>query len=93
MPNQIQIKDAQQDQEIALLTYRVEQLEDYGDFEKIDELRSRVRRLERLVWGAGAAIIAAIAILGIVMAVDAKEIDYGRNDTPKQEKLLQLPRS
>jgi len=91
MPNQIELKDAQQDQEIALLKHRVEQLEGGGDSDMVDELRARVRKLEKWVWGAGAVISAAITIIGLAMAADAKEITYGSNDTTKQEILLQLP--
>jgi len=90
MPNQIELKDAQQDQEIALLKHRVEQLEGDGDSDMVDELRARVRKLEKWVWGAGAVISAAIILLGIVMAADAKEMNYGIDDTTKQEVLLQL---
>ena len=88
MPEQINQKDADQDQEIALLTHRIE------DAEKMaQELRDRVRKLERWVWGAGAIITALITIVGLIEAVDSKEIDYGRNETTKQEVVLQLPRS
>ena len=88
MPEQINQKDADQDQLIALLTHRIE------DAEKItEELRDRVRKLERWVWGAGAIITALITIVGLVEAVDSKEIDYGRNGSSQQEELLQLPRS
>jgi len=91
MPNQIELKDAQQDQEIALLKHRVEQLEGDGDSDMVDELRARVRKLEKWVWGAGAVISAAITLLGIVMAADAKEMNYGIDDTTEQKELLQLP--
>ena len=88
MADQINQKDADQDQLIALLTHRIE------DAEKMsEELRDRVRKLEKWVWGAGAVITAAITLIGIATAVDSKEIDYGRNDSPQQEVLLQLPRS
>ena len=88
MPEQINQKDADQDQEIALLTHRIE------DAEKIaQELRDRVRKLERWVWGAGAIITALITIVGLVEAVDSKEIDYGRNGSTQQEVVLQLSRS
>ena len=88
MPEQINQKDADQDQEIALLRHRIE------DTEKMaQELRDRVRKLERWVWGAGAIITALITIVGLVEAVDSKEIDYGRNGSSQQEELLQLPRS
>ncbi len=73
MADQINQKDADQDQLIALLTHRIE------DAEKMtEELRDRVRKLERWVWGAGAIITALITIVGLVEAVDSKEIDYGR---------------
>jgi hypothetical protein len=85
MTDQINKKDADQDQQIALLIHRIE------DAEKTqEELRDRVRKLEKWVWGAGAVISAAITIIGIATAVESKEIDYGRNDTTKQEILLQL---
>ena len=88
MPEQINQKDADQDQLIALLTHRIE------DAEKTqEELRDRVRKLERWVWGAGAIITALITIVGLVEAVDSKEIDYGRNDSTQQEVVLQLSRS
>ena len=58
-----------------------------------EELRDRVRKLERWVWGAGAVITALITIVGLVEAVDSKEIDYGRNGSTQQEVVLQLPRS
>ena len=88
MPEQINQKDADQDQLIALLTHRIE------DAEKMaEELRDRVRKLERWVWGAGAIITALITIVGLVEAVDSKEIDYGRNGSSQQEVVLQLPSS
>ena len=88
MPEQINQKDADQDQLIALLTHRIE------DAEKItEELRDRVRKLERWVWGAGAIITALITIVGLIEAVDSKEIDYGRYGSTKSEELLQFPRS
>ena len=88
MPDQINQKDADQDQLIALLTHRIE------DAEKMtEELRDRVRKLERWVWGAGAIITALITIVGLVEAVDSKEIDYGRNGSTQQEVVLQLSRS
>ena len=88
MADQINQKDADQDQLIALLTHRIE------DSEKMaEELRDRVRKLEKWVWGAGAVITAAITLIGIATAVDAKEIDHGRNGSPQQEVVLQLPSS
>ena len=83
--SQINQKDADQDQLIALLTHRIE------DAEKMaEELRDRVRKLEKWVWGAGAIITAAITLIGIATAVDAKEINYGSNDSTQQEVVLQL---
>ena len=88
MAEQINQKDADQDQLIALLTHRIE------DAEKMaEELRDRVRKLEKWVWGAGAVITAAITLIGIATAVDAKEIDYGSNGSTQQEVVLQLPSS
>ena len=88
MADQINQKDADQDQLIALLTHRIE------DAEKMaEELRDRVRKLEKWVWGAGAVITAAITLIGIATAVDSKEIDYGSNGSTQQEVVLQLPRS
>ena len=88
MADQINQKDADQDQLIALLTHRIE------DAEKMaEELRDRVRKLEKWVWGAGAVITAAITLIGIATAVDAKEIDYGRYGSTQQEVVLQLPSS
>ena len=61
---QINQKDADQDQMIALLTHRIE------DAEKLsEELRERVRNLERWVWRAGAVISAAITIVGLAVAI------------------------
>ena len=93
MPNQIELKDAQQDQEIALLKHRVEQLErddTSSDGEMVKELRQRVRKLEKWVWGAGAVISTAITVIGLAMAGDAKEMNYGSNVTTEQEVLLQF---
>ena len=88
MPNQIQLKDAEQDQEIALLKHRIEDAEG-----TIEELRQRIRKNEKWIWSAGAVISAAITILGLAMAVDAKEVNYGSNGTTQQEVVLQLPSS
>ena len=88
MADQINQKDANQDQQIALLTHRIE------DAEKTqEEFRDRIRKLERWVWGAGAIISAAITIIGIATAVESKEIDHGSNGSTQQEVVLQLPRS
>ena len=88
MADQINQKDADQDQLIALLTHRIEDAERMAE-----ELRDRVRKLEKWVWGAGAVITAAITLIGIATAVDAKEIDHGSNGSTQQEVVLQLPRS
>jgi predicted nucleic acid-binding Zn-ribbon protein len=83
--DQINQKDASQDQAIALLTHRIE------DAEKTqEELRERIRKLERWVWGAGAVITAAITLIGLASALESKELENGSNDTPKQEIVLQL---
>ena len=83
MSDQINQKDANQDQEIALLKHRIE------DAEKTqEELRQRIRKLERWVWGAAAVITAAITLIGIVTAADAEEINHGRYGSTQQEKLL-----
>ena len=77
MPNQIELKDAQQDQEIALLKHRVEQLEKEGptaDQEIIKELRERVRKLEKWVWGAAAVVSALVTIIGVASALESKEL-------------------
>ena len=85
MSDQINKKDADQDQQIALLIHRIE------DAEKTqEELRDRVRKLEKWVWSAAAVLSAAITLIGIATAVESKEINYGSNDTAKQEVLLQL---
>ena len=85
MAEQINQKDANQDQEIFLLKHRID------DAEKVaEELRDRVRKLERWVWGAGAVITAAITLIGFIAAVDAKEVNNGSYDPTQQEVLLQL---
>ena len=88
MPNQIQLKDAEQDQEIALLKHRIEDAE-----ETTEELRQRIRKLEKTVWGASAVIAALITIVGIAASLESKEMDYGSNGTTQQEIVLQLPSS
>ena len=70
MADQINQKDADQDQLIALLTHRIE------DTEKMaEELRDRVRKLEKWVWGAGAVITAAVTLIGFVTAADARTFE------------------
>ena len=97
-------KDAEQDKQIAVLENyfgsmrervmgleeRMTRKDDYDRLEKsIDELKGRVRLLEKWVWGAGAVIAAVIVIAGI--AANAHEVNYGNNDTTESEELLQLP--
>ena len=88
MSDQINQKDADQDQMLAVLTHRIEDAE-----KEAKELKERVRNLEKKVWGASAVITALITIVGLIEAVDSKEIDYGRNGSTQQEVVLQLPRS
>ena len=61
-------KDADQDQLLALLTHRIEDAERMSE-----ELRERVRKLEKWVWRAGAVISAAITIVGLVAAIPDAE--------------------
>ena len=82
---QINQKDADQDQMLAVLTHRIEDAEN-----EAKELKDRVRNLEKKVWGASAVITALITIVGIADALNAKEMNYGSNDTAKQEVVLQL---
>ena len=81
MAEQINQKDANQDQEIFLLKHRIE------DAEKVsEELRDRVRKLERWVWGAGAVITAAITLIGFIAAVDANsKVENGRYGSPNRK--------
>ena len=82
---QINQKDADQDQMLAVLTHRIEDAEN-----EAKELKDRVRNLEKKVWGASAVITALITIVGIADALNAKEMNYGSNDPAKQEVVLQL---
>ena len=77
--------DAKQDKEIAVLSHKVEDLE-----KTVDEFRNRIRKNERWIAGAGAIITAVVTLIGIVSALEAKEINYGSNDTTEQEVMLQL---
>ena len=70
MPNQIQLKDAEQDQEIALLKHRIEDTE-----ETSEELRQRIRKLEKTVWGASAVVAAVVSLLGLAIAADSKTME------------------
>ena len=96
-------KDAEQDKQIAVLENyfgsirervigleeRMTRKDDYDRLEKnIDELKGRVRLLEKWVWGAGAVIAAVIVIVGI--AANAQEVENGRNGSTEQEVVLQL---
>ena len=74
--------DAKQDKEIAVLTHKVEDLE-----KTVDEFRTRILKNERRIAGAGAIITAIVTIIGIASALEAKEINYGSNDTTQQEVL------
>ena len=80
--------DAKQDKEIAVLNHKVDDLE-----KTVDEFRTRIRKNERWIAGAGAIITAIVTIIGIASALEAKEMDYGSNDPTKQEVVLQLSRS
>ena len=77
--------DAKQDKEIAVLTHKVEDLQ-----KTVDEFRNRIRKNERWIAGAGAIITAIVTIIGIVSALEAKEINYGRNGSTQSEIMLQL---
>ena len=96
-------KDAEQDKQIAVLENyfgsirervigleeRMTRKDDYDRLEKnIDELKGRVRLLEKWVWGAGAVIAAVIVIAGI--AANAQEVENGLNSSTEQEVVLQL---
>ena len=74
---QINQKDADQDQMLAVLSHRIEDVE-----KEAKELKERVRNLEKKVWGASAIIAALITIIGIADALYAKEI---RNENQPQE--------
>ena len=58
--------------------------------EKLNELRSRIRKTEMWIAGAGAVIAAATTIIGIAVSVESQEMNYGSDDTAKQEIMLQL---
>ena len=80
---QITQKDSDQDREIALLKQKLE------DTEKgLHDLRDRVRKLERWVWGAAAVIAVGTFVIGI--AANAQEETNGSNGTTEQKVLLQL---
>ena len=77
-------KDAEQDTKIAVIDStldnsirRIEMVHKRVDDtnEEIEKLRERVRKLEKWVWGAGAVISAAVTILGLAMAADARTFE------------------
>ena len=55
-----------------------------------NELRGRIRKAEIWIAGAGAIIAAATTIIGIAVSVESQEMNYGSNDTPQSEIVLQL---
>ena len=74
-------KDAEQDTKLAVLestldnsVRRIEMVHQRIDrtMEDLDGLRQRVRKLEMWVAGAAAVVSAAITIIGIAIAADAK---------------------
>ena len=74
-------KDAEQDTKIAVMDStlenairRIEMVHQRidGTNESLEELRQRVRKLEMWVAGAAAIVSAAITIIGIAIAADAK---------------------
>ena len=96
-------KYAEQDKQIAVLENyfnsmrervvgleeRMTRKDDYDRLEKnIDELKNRVRQLERWVWGAAAVIAVGTFVIGI--AANSQEVKHGSNDTTEQKVLLQL---
>ena len=87
MTSQINQKDADQDQEIALLKHRIDDTDALAE-----ELRQRVRKLERWVGGAAAVISAAITVIGIAIAADARPakafVEDGLNEGPCPLQLI-----
>ena len=74
--------------DIAVLKSKVEDLEENQTI-----LFERIRTNEKWIAGAGAVLTVAMAILGLVAAVDAKtteEIESVWNDLSKQEKQFFL---
>ena len=74
-------KDAEQDTKIAVMSStldnsirRIEMVHQRidGTNETLEELRQRVRKLEMWVAGAAAVVSAAITIIGIAIAADAR---------------------
>jgi len=93
------MKDSEQDKQLSVLEYQVSNLERriemvhqrIGDTnDELEALRLRTRKNEMWIAGAGAVIAAATFIIGIAVSADSKEINYGSDDTTKQEIVLQL---
>ena len=91
-------KDAEQDTKIAVMSStldnsirRIEMVHKRVDDtnEEIEKLRERVRKLEKWVWGAGAVITAAITLIGIVTAADARTFEEEQNVGVLTEKIRQ----
>jgi hypothetical protein len=91
-------KDAEQDTKIAVMDStlensirRIEMVHKRVDDtnEEIEKLRERVRKLEKWVWGAGAVITAAITLIGIVTAADARTFEEEQNVGVLTEKIRQ----
>ena len=65
--------------------------------EQIKELKQQVTDNKIWIQRASAVIGAAVALIGIIVAMpqdaDSKEINYGRDGSPQSEVMLQLPRS
>ena len=65
--------------------------------ERIKELKQQVTDNKIWIQRASAVIGAAVTLIGIIVAMpsdaDSKELKNGRNDTTKQEVVLQLSRS
>ena len=77
-------KDAEQDTKIAVIDStldnsirRIEMVHKRVDDtnEEIEKLRERIRKLEKWVWGAGAVITAAVTLIGLVTAADARTFE------------------
>ena len=77
-------KDAEQDTKIAVMDStldnsirRIEMVHKRVDDtnEEIEKLRERIRKLEKWVWGAGAVITAAVTLIGLVTAADARTFE------------------
>ena len=82
-------KDAEQDKKLAVLestlensVRRIEMVHQRIDrtMEDLDELRQRVRKLEMWVAGAAAVVSAAITIIGIAIAADARPANSFTDD-------------